>query len=330
MMKEIKELNKKVLIIIPILLTILIIAGVGVRSYVSNNQPDLPNSEPTNENTQPTEDVQPTESTTEDDIFTVALPTEFKPFECSKNDNSFVSIWYNGDNWFDTDIYTEELYYVNGEKRESFSFPSTMQPCAYIGNALFLCDYDKRALYRIIIGEDGNYDLDSFSLVTDFYARPAFVDENKLLLYANNKMSPDYVLLNTLTGKFEETDDCNKLLTEIPSGLISAKEAEKIALKEIQKSEYMEEVGDLTFTTAVDNHMHSVATGEIMSSSTELVYRPDLSNSLGSLYQYENIPDYCWFVHTIAEEDIFGYPQVIVCVNAQTGSVAHVRILLPD
>ena len=89
-MKRIKELNKKVLIIIPILLTILIIAGVGVRIYVSNNQPNLPNSEPTNENTQPTEDVQPTKNTTEDDIFTVALPTEFKPFECSKNDNSFV------------------------------------------------------------------------------------------------------------------------------------------------------------------------------------------------------------------------------------------------
>lgn len=45
-MKGIKELNKKAFIILPVLFAILIIAGVGVRIYVSNNQPDLPKSEP--------------------------------------------------------------------------------------------------------------------------------------------------------------------------------------------------------------------------------------------------------------------------------------------
>lgn len=77
-MKGIKELNKKAFIILPILLAILIIAGVGVRIYVSNNQPDLPKSEPTNENTQPVEDVQPTENTTEntteDDVLPLFCP----------------------------------------------------------------------------------------------------------------------------------------------------------------------------------------------------------------------------------------------------------------
>lgn len=321
-MKGIKELNKKVLIILPVLLAILIIAGVGVRIHVSNNQPDLPNSEQTNEDTQPVEDVQPTENTTEDDVFTVTLPTEFKPFECSKNDTPLYicATAYKDISLFGVDVFSDELYYLNGDEKEIFKFPETLDPNAYIGNALFLTGSD--ALYRIEIDENGYYDLDSLSLVTDFRARPAFVDENKLLLFAGSLLYPNFILLDTFTGEYEETDDCDKILSEAPSGLISAKKAEEIALKEIQKSEYQDRISGFTFSIATDR--------ETNSNLTELYYRPDLSTTLGGWYQYESIPEYCWFVHAIADNDIFDYPQITVCVNAQTGSVAHVRILLPD
>lgn len=317
-----KAVKKVLFFVTPFLLILLVFAGIKLGSYIKNYEPAPEPESVQDEITEPTTDGK---QTAEDNTLTVTLPTEYKPFECSKNDfTSFIcATSYDDGSWFGVDIFTDELYYKTGdEEKVLFRFPTSVRPSAYIGNALYLSDYSAQALYRIVIDADGNYDLDSFSLVTDFFAWPAFVDENKLLLYAEKQINPKYVMLNTLTGEYEETEDCDKELTEVPSGLISAKQAEEIALKEVQKSKYQDKIGGYTFSIATDS--------DTKSSLTKLVYRPDLSHPLGGGYQYESIPDYCWCVYTVADDDVFGFPQFNVFINAETGNIAKVSIHLPD
>lgn len=315
-----KAVKKVLIFLVPFLLAMLVFAGIKFGSYIKNYEPA---TEPVqDEITEPTTKLDTSYEDMLYHTFTVRLPYEFKPFECGRDD--YQSYTANtGKGYFLTRIISNVLVYASeDESKELFRFPTFARACAYIGNALYLSDYDAQALYRIIIDEDGNYDLDSFSLVAYLYAEPVFVEENKLVLLAGSAPNDYYVILDTLTGEWEETDAYNKELTEVPSGLISAEQAEEIALKEIQKSEYQDEISGYTFSLETDR--------ETGSNLTHLIYKPDFSNTLGGNYQYENPPEYGWFVYTVADNDIFDYPQIIVCVNAQTGSVAHVRILLPD
>lgn len=171
------------------------------------------------------------------------------------------------------------------------------------------------------IEEDGNIFPETFSFVADLYASPAYVEKNSLVLYVKPRDGDAYYLrLDTKTGNTEKVTDYNVKLNDIPAGLISRKEAEKIALQELKKKNYAE---------AIEARERLVdAPLRIFVNETEMIYRPHFfADTLGTMDINEYFPKYCWQFSIKTDDELGGFPWFTVCVNAETKKVSFVQVV---
>ena len=119
----------------------------------------------------------------------------------------------------------------------------------------------------------------------------------------------------------------NENVSEVPNGLISKNEAERIALSAIKDKKRFPEVADenmILFCSVEDDSLY----GNPEYWDTHLIYRPDLSNYYGDYF--EEIPEYCWKVELVADIQDWWMPRVTMFINAETGAVSYAKTILPD
>ena len=261
----------------------------------------------------------------------VTLPMNYLPFECSKNDYisftsstngcSFTAQYYDAEN--------RNVYCCFSESKDFITLFETNEkviPCAYIKDALYL--RSNSSLYRIVVDEKGLFEMDSFSRVIDKKAVPVFIEENKMFLKVDGEQDDYYVLLDTLTGKYEQVYDCNESVSEIPKGFISKSEAEKIALDAIHDINRFPDFAlseDMVLFCSVENDNLD---GNPEYYDTHLIHRPDFSGYFGGYF--EEIPEYCWKVELVADISDWWMPRAVLYINAETGTVSFVKTFLPD
>lgn len=272
---------------------------------------------------------------------TAQYPTEFKPFEIDKDAPCVLikGTAMNSDMPFMvSEIYDKHKYYdyrnffyflterfVNAPGKYYLRLPSNAKCEAYIDGAVYInsLEDDNWALYRLPIDENGNYKLDEFSVVTDYRAEIAFVGENKLILRVDNvdgAHNPHYLYreLNTLTGEITDAKGYNEILAETPKGFISKNKAIQIAIDKINSRDY--ESSEYVHEKAVRN----------MAEAVELIYNID---PLACGYydtRFEDDPEYSWNISVNINENEMGTPYFNFCIDAKTGKIAAMHVVLPD
>ena len=203
-------MKKKALIIIPILLVILLIAGVGVRIYVSNNQSD-PSGNKDPGFTDDGEETEPKE-------LEVNFFGEFVPFECNGDYTSFSYIGAvtnrDGTRFYaasttENGKHKDALLYVlpNGEEKTVFSvgdIGADVEVMSFIDDALYFNisnakSEDINGFYRMTFdyneaGEIRNGDL---TMRFNQNLEPMRVENNTILLRAGEQ----YYIFDTQTGE---------------------------------------------------------------------------------------------------------------------------------
>lgn len=190
------------------------------------------------------------------------LPEEFKPFECSAEDEINYECSVDGSRF----TFENGSLFVtasDNQKREIFKTNTELEPVAYINNALYLSTVEdieadngsainEQRLYRIVIDKNGNYDESSFSLVFSGLAVPSFITEsNVMILNCAGGQDIIYRSLNTSTGEINDLLDAGyNIRADLPSGYITAEEAERIALEEAKNSKYYNDSAKYSFTPA--------------------------------------------------------------------------------
>lgn len=234
------------------------------------------------------------------------IPSEFKPFKCSKNDLAFNNYIQTNNTSFQCNMQNDTVEIIkNHEAKKLFEvvngFSYYQGVC--IGNAFYFNANDK--LYRVVVDSDGNYDKREFSLVADFKSVPCYVEENKLLLKTGWNGHPlKYYLLDTTTGRYQDkTDDYNVLVEDTPDSLISKIDAQKSAVNALESGfDYL----DVDFNGIVDIK------------ESNLIFKPLCDVD----YVLENSPEYCWQV-VITGKTNGVVPEVYtVYVNAKTGDIS--------
>lgn len=258
----------------------------------------------------------------------VTLPTEYLPFECSKNDDIYFN--YAAYKFFWDKPLDEENRFIYLDSDYASMLPlfetdRQLSISGYIAGALYLQSSD--CLYRIVVDERGDIDFNSFSVVIDKKAAPVFIEENKMYLKVDGEQDDYYVLLDTLTGKYEQVYDCNENINEVPNDFISKSEAEKIALSAINDNNRFPELADeniVLFCSVEDGNLY----GNPEYYDTHLIHRPDFAGY--SDIFYEPLPEYCWKVELVADIPDWWMPRATLYINAETGAVSYAKTFLPD
>ncbi len=251
-----------------------------------------------------------------DTIEVLPTPTKYLPFECSSKDTSS----FGGHTYYDhfregSSENDKFIYHISdGTLYPMFETETVFSVCAYINGAVYL--NNENGLYRICIDENGNYDANSFSYICDIYCKPVCVGNNEMYLKVIGEQNEYYLLLNTLTGEYEQVYDFNQYLTETSKASVSKDEAEKIALKAIKKEDVEEEM--LLYADCGINEKEY---------ETVLMHNPDLS--IYNINVDESI-EYCWKVELVANIPDWWMPSATMYINAQTGEVVHCKVFLPD
>lgn len=281
------------------------------------------------------------------------LPEEFKPFECSAEDEINYECSVDG-NRFTFENGSLFVTASDNQKSEIFKTNTELEPVAYINNALYLSTVEdieadngsainEQRLYRIVIDKNGNYDESSFSLVFGGLAVPSFITEsNVMILNCAEGQDIIYRSLNTSTGEINDLLDAEyNIRADLPNGYITAEEAERIALEEAKNSKYYNNSAKYSFTPASEKASETGKEGTTLWKNIDFSsnyvqwgrsfnYYSAIKNDIKS-YQYEKSPEYCWEVVLDAEPLTDGapYPEVIVYVNAKTRGVSFVTVI-PD
>lgn len=195
-------MKKSVLILVPILLVILIVAGVGIGIMVSNNQSD------------------PSKNGGNDEIEEVRVDFfgGFEPFECNGDYTSYSYISdvmnQNGTRFyarssFEDSEHNNVLAYVlsNGEEKTLFSISNSevdVEVMSFIDDALYFNisnseDMGVNGLYRMWLGynEAGEVVDSSITLRFDQNLEPIRAEDNMILL----RVGEQYFIFDTQTGE---------------------------------------------------------------------------------------------------------------------------------
>lgn len=273
------------------------------------------------------DDSEPTVFSDKDYFFSrygfLSFSEDFVPFECDKNDY-FSCFSETKQGRYQISYFDDRLVFFDNDSNRTVlcNFSPGARPCAIIDNMLFLQSYEKQALYKVEIEEDGNIFPETFSFVADLYASPAYVEKNSLILFVRPRDGDAYYLrLDTKTGNTEKVTDYNVKLNNIPGGLISRKEAEKIALQELKKKKYSEEI-------EAREILYDGASLRIFVDEAEMIYRPHFfANTLGTMDINEYFPKYCWQFSIKTDDELGGFPWFTICVNAETKKVSFVQVV---
>lgn len=258
--------------------------------------------------TQPAVDTTAAESATEAAEVSPA-PENYIPFTCSEDDTfSFFSKIGNASFKIDTDS-NSLIKTVNDTEETVMTFNTTIKSCIAVGSALFLTGED--ALYRLPVNENGNCDIDSYSLVINMAGMPAYCFDNKMAIRVYGQQDDSYVVLDTQTGEYERSYEINEYLSDddIPDGLISPDSAADAALEKIKSTQ---------FEGYFSRENYSAA------SSITLVHYPDFYYGIsGTIWEYGSPSEYCYVVEIVADgEDTF--PKFTIYVNAYDSEVLFI------
>lgn len=245
----------------------------------------------------------------------ITLPTKYLPFECSaKGSIHFDNYSYN---YFQSGFDEDKFIYLKLSENSLLPLFETdihLSIRGYIQGALYL--NSESCLYRVVVDEKGDIDYNSFSRVIDKKAIPVCVKENEMYLKVDGKQDEYYVLLNTLTGEYDQVYDFNQYLTDTSKASVSKQEAEKIALDAVKQ-----EITDDEMLLYSDCGMNEDEY------ETVLIYRPDLADFNINV---DEAIEYCWKVELVANIPEWWMPTATIYVNAKTGDVVYCNVIYPD
>lgn len=295
--------------------------GVTVNRPTNNTKPSNESNHYVEDSSDDFEESSNDFEDPESEEYTLDLPTQFVPFECSGDYYSFGSPKNQYGFAFEHQYPGNKLVYIhNNEENVLFETDTpiggvSFLMCAYIDNYLFINVYQNNVdtLYRIAFeyDSDGNIKSHDIYFVAEDVYRPVKALHNALII--EKGYYGEYVTLDTVTGEINPIEYNHEVDSSSVIVSVSSDEAIKIAEKELEKDKYRivheseyDYVTDMDFPAPV------------------LIHDPDIVYHKGYMdHIYEEYPEYVWVVRYNSEPL---YQNVRIYINAMSGEISYVQI----